>query len=269
MEKFMKQIQFTTSQFAKLHNVNKRTLHYYDSIQLFSPHTKKENGYRYYDLSQSMDFEYIRMLKELHMSIEEIQAYMQHPNPQDFINIANTKIKEIDQEIQKLTNIKSILENKKKDLETCQHLPDIQIEELDEQQISTIHHTNTDDISNMFSYIQDKWPIEQIRNGIGTFISIDKLQQNHYEYDGLYSPSIGAFDAIKPKGTYLCAYHKGNWDHTPHTYKKMFAYAKKHDLILEGYAYEIGINEFAIQDEEEYITKIMIKIACHNFHIVD
>ena len=30
-------MRLTTAQFAKLHNVNKRTLHYYDYIGLFSP----------------------------------------------------------------------------------------------------------------------------------------------------------------------------------------------------------------------------------------
>lgn len=58
-----------------MQKVNKRTLHYYDNIGLFSPCTKRENGYRYYEISQSIDFEYIRMLKELYMSIEEIKLY--------------------------------------------------------------------------------------------------------------------------------------------------------------------------------------------------
>ncbi|BFL22225.1 hypothetical protein K300107B2_20020 [Mediterraneibacter gnavus] len=49
--------RLTTAQFAKLHEVNKRTLHYYDEIGLFRPLTKAENGYRYYDISQSIDFE--------------------------------------------------------------------------------------------------------------------------------------------------------------------------------------------------------------------
>ena len=62
----------TTAQFAKLHGVNKRTLHYYDDIGLFSPRAKGENGYRFYDAAQSLDFEYIRMLKELNMSSDEI-----------------------------------------------------------------------------------------------------------------------------------------------------------------------------------------------------
>ena len=56
-------IKLTTAQFAKLHNVNKRTLHYYDAIGLFSPNTKGENGYRYYDLSQSLDFEIYSYVK--------------------------------------------------------------------------------------------------------------------------------------------------------------------------------------------------------------
>lgn len=43
--------KLTTAQFAALHEVNKRTLHYYDSIGLFSPETKGDNHYRYYDLS--------------------------------------------------------------------------------------------------------------------------------------------------------------------------------------------------------------------------
>ena len=46
--------RLTTAQFAKLHEVNKRTLHYYDEIGLFSPREKGENGYRYYDLHKAL-----------------------------------------------------------------------------------------------------------------------------------------------------------------------------------------------------------------------
>jgi len=66
----------TINEFAKLHNVNKRTLHYYDLVGLFSPRHKGENNYRYYEALQSIDFEYIRMFKELNMSIEEIKNYI-------------------------------------------------------------------------------------------------------------------------------------------------------------------------------------------------
>ncbi len=106
-------VKLTTAQFAKLHKVNRRTLHYYDNIGLFSPNTKGENGYRYYDLSQSIDFEYIRMLKELNMTIEEIGDYYANPNSEKFLKIVDTKRKEIDVQIEKLKHIKKVMQIKK------------------------------------------------------------------------------------------------------------------------------------------------------------
>lgn len=50
-----KKYLYTTGQFAKLNGVNKRTLHYYDEIGLFSPEFKGENGYRYYTCFQTVD----------------------------------------------------------------------------------------------------------------------------------------------------------------------------------------------------------------------
>lgn len=118
-----KEIQkLTTSQFAKLHEVNKRTLHYYDEIGLFRPLTKAENGYRYYDISQSIDFEYIRMLKELNMSIEEIETYRRNPTSVNFLKIVQQKEKEINKQIQKLKEIKTIIQNKKKQVIFCETL---------------------------------------------------------------------------------------------------------------------------------------------------
>ena len=92
-------IRLTTAQFAQLHGINKRTLHYYDAIGLFSPIYKGDNNYRYYDYSQSIELEYILMLKELHMSLEEIKEYLDQPDTDRFFRIADGKLEEIDQEI--------------------------------------------------------------------------------------------------------------------------------------------------------------------------
>ena len=43
-------------------------------------------------------------------------------------------------------------------------------------------------------------------------------------------------------------------------YEKMLKYAQEHHLKLTGYAYEKGLNDFAICGENEYITQILIKI---------
>ena len=84
------EINLTTAQFAAIYEVNPRTLHYYDSIGLFSPERKWENQYRYYTSRQSIDFEYIRMLKELNMSIRESVLMSRSPGR---INLWNWQMK--------------------------------------------------------------------------------------------------------------------------------------------------------------------------------
>ncbi|MEG2638768.1 MAG: Nif3-like dinuclear metal center hexameric protein, partial [Clostridiales bacterium] len=84
-------ILFTAGQFAKLHNINKRTLLYYDEIGLLSPELKGENGYRYYTYHQSQILEMLLTLRELDMSIKDIMKYMEKVAPlnlkEDFDNV--------------------------------------------------------------------------------------------------------------------------------------------------------------------------------------
>lgn len=261
-------IKLTTAQFAKLHNVNKRTLHYYDSIGLFSPNSKGENGYRYYDLSQSMDFEYILMLKELNMSIEEITKYMKNPTPEKFIALANIKEEEIDQHIRKLTYIKKIIQKKKNQIELCKTINNSQVKliKCKKEKLNFLPYDfSEDDISTLFSHIKTLWNIEEIRMGVGGVISVEKVINNDFtKYDGIYTPALKNTPKenifYKPEGDYICYYHKGTWDALPQAYQKMLSFAKENNLICTGYAYEIGMNEFAISKEEDYITKIMIKV---------
>ena len=170
--------KLTTAQFAKLHEVNKRTLHYYDEIGLFRPLTKSDNGYRYYDISQSIDFEYIRMLKELNMSIEEIEIYRKNPTPADFLKIVNEKEQEVDKQIQKLKDIKTVMQSKKEQIFFCETLQEreIRIEECKSERLLVYPYDfSEDDITQIFSRLKDIWGIEQIRMGMGSFISLDNV----------------------------------------------------------------------------------------------
>lgn len=262
---------FTTAQFAALHHVNRRTLHYYDGIGLFSPKEKGENGYRYYDISQCVDFEYIRMLKELNMSLEEILEYLKDPNPERFIKIAAAKEKELDIEIQRLKHTKKILQVKREQITFCGSLQEqeIRTEECKAERILVLPYDfEEDDVAEIFDYLKDVWSIDQIRMGIGGYIALDKVYKRDFaRYDGVYTTALTVLSnrsapdsIIKPGGKYLCGYQKGSWDRLSGMYEKMLAYAEKNELKLTGYAYEMGLNEFAISDPDDYITKIMIKI---------
>lgn len=261
-------IFINSSQFAKLHNVNPRTLHYYDDIGLFSPKQKGENGYRYYDSSQGLTFEYIRMLKELHMSIEEIKHYLSNPNPDDFKKIADRKSAEITAQIQKLKQTQHLLDKRRRQIAICEHAFDETIHIVTRKQERLLITSSTfenDDLSSLLIHIKQLWGIEQYRVGIGSYISVDRLLQKQFdEYDGLFSYALPGASSnelyLRPKAEYLCTYFKGTWDSLPDKYRQIIAYAEEHRLKLTGYAYEWGMNEFAIKDERDYITQILIQI---------
>ena len=65
---------------------------------------------------------------------------------------------------------------------------------------------------------------------------------------------------ISPSGKYLRAFHRGDLDNIPMQYKKIFAFAQKHNLAFHGFSYEIGMNENIIDRIEDYIVQIEISV---------
>lgn len=273
-------IKLTVSQFAKLHNVNKRTLHYYDEIGIFSPDYKGDNGYRYYDYMQGVDFEYIKMLKELNMGLDEIKKYIDSPNEEDFKEIADVKIKEIDREIRILNRRREVLEDKLNKLNKCDEVREknsIKVIDCEEQKFFfTPFKFEDDDLKQLITHIKDVWTVDEYCKGIGSFVSVDKIKRGEFEeYDGLFIEMLEDMESkntkntiIKPKGKYICAYHMGDWDTLPNFYGEIVKYAEENNLTLVGYSFEIGMNDFAISDMEDYITQIMIRVEENNINSV-
>lgn len=260
--------KLTTSQFANEHHVNKRTLHYYDEIGLFSPQYKGENGYRYYDISQGMLFELIKTLKDLNLSIEEIKQLIAFFDEQKFLQMTFDKQKEIDQQIAQLQKTKKCLAYKQEHLLLCQNVQDMEIKVLKKEKdiFSTIPYpTNDDDNFSLFQYIQKYFDPQQYRLKVGSFIALEKILKKQFDdYDGLFSPFISSVPnntlLIKEKGHYLCGYLQGTWKRLPLLYQNMLDYATQHHYKLVGYAFEESLNDLIMNDEKNNITEISIKI---------
>ena len=267
----MKSLYFTAGQFARLHQLNKRTLHYYDDIGLFSPAYKGENGYRYYTYQQSAQLENILAMRQLNMSIEEISSYLKHPNPQDFLEISQNKIQAIDQQIQQLQVLKQVFEQRQQSLARCAQIHDSQIEV---ESFAAHHYLLTPmpvednpmrNMQQIMQHLQSAWEHSSYKAGCGSYISLEKALQGQFDvYDGVFTPVDPQDDdslfLLRPAGQYLCGYSVGSWDKLPELYSSMISYAKEHRLALTGNCYEIGLNEFAISRPEEYVARISILI---------
>lgn len=262
---------FTAGQFARLHRLNKRTLHYYDEIGLFSPAFKGENGYRYYTYAQSITLENILALRELGMSIEELKAYLQRPSAEQFLTIAGQKTGEIDRQIRRLQQLQALLEEKQRQLALCagHRDGDIEVVSLPAQELFLISlpDPSAGDAgwSALIPQLQEVWQANQYKTGCGSCLSLEKVRQGNFEaYDSLFVPlrQTGSSGAafLRPPGDYLCGYCVGGWDKLPAQYQKMLDFAAEQRLTLTGNCYELGLNEFAISRMEEYVTEI--QIAC-------
>ncbi|WP_314588110.1 MerR family transcriptional regulator [Paenibacillus terrigena] len=260
---------FTAGQFAKLHQINKRTLHYYDDIGLYSPTYKGENGYRYYTYSQSPTLEMLLTLRELGMSIEEITQYMTNRSIPAFRSILQTKTAEIDDTIKRLKEIRKLLNQKERQLALCEQsdLSEISIVDCPNEYLllsrSITGAYDDDDFAVWMEHMQNLRSHGLHHKNTGSMISAENIMVGNFEeYDYFFTritkPSKRLNFFVKPGGRYIRAYCKGNWGELPDTYRSIIEFAKEHGVTLKGHSYEEGINEMTINSIEEYITQIII-----------
>lgn len=73
------EVHYTVKQLAQVAGVSARTLHYYDEIGLLKPARDPENGYRLYGQPALLRLQQILFLRELGLSLDEIQAILDQP----------------------------------------------------------------------------------------------------------------------------------------------------------------------------------------------
>src|SRR5512146_3097906 len=104
-------IMFTVGEFSRLARVSKRLLRYYDEIGLLKPsNTDPNTGYRYYSARQMPLLNRILALKDLGLSLEQIQRMLSEQVTTDEMQgMLLMKKAEIEQQLQEeLQRIHSI-----------------------------------------------------------------------------------------------------------------------------------------------------------------
>ncbi len=262
----------TIGQFAAMHGINKKTLMWYDEIGLFKPAAiNPQNGYRCYNYHQSPILETILLLRELDVSIAEIQHFMKNRSALNLKSLLDEKIADLDRNIIHLQAIRKTLYNHHQNMVTLltMDLSEISIVEKEERYLITVDIDK--DISfekevEMITAQTAKYQLGRLHDAsYGSMISVPSLLKNDFDnYCKLFIeiPSLTQKNGlhIQPGGQYLRAFHKGDWNKISLRYKEILHYAKQHNLILSGFSYEKGINENVIDQMEDYIIQIEIPI---------
>ncbi len=263
----------TIGQFAALHGINKKTLMWYDEIGLFKPASiNPENGYRYYNYHQSPILETILLLRELDVSITEIQTFMKNRSAKNLKCLLDEKIAELDLQLMHLQAVKKTLSNHRQDMSTLltMDLSEISIIEKEEHCLITVdidHDITFEEEVELITAETSRYRLGRLHDAsYGSMIPVTSLLTgnfNNYTQLFIEIPVLKHKKGlhIQPKGKYLRAFHKGSWDKLPLRYQEILAYARKQGLVLSGYSYEKGINEAVIDQIEDYIVQIEIPVS--------
>lgn len=267
--KFNEKIIYSTGEFAKYFGIKKDTLLYYDKINLFHPAGIHSNGYRYYTASQIAPFRTLLSMRELDVPIKELQPYFHSPSVEKLTELASLQLARVADEISKLTQIQSQLQQLTDSVKeganaeyekTCIiSLPDNYL--IYSRQAVTDPETSEEqwaDIHNDF-ILSSGIPGS---SNVGSVLSESDLKNKVYNHiDRLFAPGTAGTGQLRKGGKYAVYYHRGLYDHMKYAYEKMFSQIAALGYLPYGDAYEeYLIADTAAENEEEYVTKISIKV---------
>lgn len=104
---------YTSAEFAKLCQVEKRTLFYYDEINLLKPFKLQSNGYRVYHYTQFDDMSMIKAMQSIGMSLKEIKVLSTCENCNNYQQIIDNHINHLKQKQRELEKATAMLTSTK------------------------------------------------------------------------------------------------------------------------------------------------------------
>lgn len=271
MEK-QSELYFTTGEFAKILGVKKHTLFHYDEIGLFSPAVKDEdNGYRYYFVWQMDTFEVIRALQKLGMPLGGIREYMKTRSPESFLALMDQKDKEIDQEIERLKNMKRFMERERETiseaLEARIDEPRLTVKEQEYLFASDVNMTGERKLAEEIASharLCEQYHISM--NAVGGICYGKDLREGKFDcYQKVYTqldkriPALKPF--VKPAGTYVELYYRGYDGDMKKAYPVICDFAGRQGVSLEELWYEdILLDELTVRDYGDYVVKVTVRV---------
>lgn len=267
---------FSSGEFAKLCNVSKHTLFYYDEIGLFSPEIIDSNGYRYYSVNQYDTFDVITIFKDLGMPLKDIKSYLDNRSPNELISLLKSQNKIISKKINDLEKIQKLIESKievtksastvNKDKFDILNIAQDEYFVISEDAIKTDDLNITKYIANLINLCNEKKLFAHY-SMVGIHHKQDIINCNYIKYSnfGIKIDDCNNDFSLtyhkKPKGLYLTAYHAGSFDTIGETYEKLKQYANEENLLLGDFFYEeLLIDSLSVKNYDEYLSKISVNL---------
>lgn len=244
---------YKINEIAKIFNISRQTLIYYDKINLFKPKSiDTNNSYRYYNEEQFFQLEFIILLKEAGFTLNEIKEYIQTETPEDSLIYLTEKSKEITKKIKLLNKTQGAIIRKINEIQSINSgIEKPNVITLEEKRVYMLPLTpplNYINYNNKFTRLEE---IKKQYNIDGDefieFLDLDLNEEKYYEFEnlsklGFIIPASNKEIPLEEKvnaGLYAYLMHKDSWNNIKNTYEVLIGFIKKNHYRIIGSPIEV------------------------------
>ncbi len=261
---------YTTGEVAKLFDIKKDTLFYYDRINLFSPNYRKGNtSYRYYGNKQLPLLDTILVLRELDIPISTLKSYISNMNSESFLSLMSLESEKIEAKIMDLKikhiMIQELAKKMKKALATAYETLLITESKERKYYITTpIIKTGKDEDKDWYNsqdILLNSYPSNKIIT-FGSILPLDKFNENNYsDISQITAFSIDKTAQYLEKGLYAQMYIKGSYEALPEKYP-LFKEAIEQSAykVISDIHEEYIITSLCEKQDGEFITLLSAEV---------
>lgn len=265
---------FTVGEMAKLSNISKQTLIFYDRKGVFSPNrVDPDNGYRYYSADQLELLDNILILKEMGLSLEEIRSFMENRSVDLALSLMREQRRKMAERMERIQKLQKKLEDKIEILESFRK---------DEKRVVLLEKTEPEylllepvegcgdllqqDLAQKRLLRRAKQKQYPYYYQIGTLYSRKTLEEGQWDRASymfllLEAPVEDIWYMEKPPGRYVRGYHTGPYQKSGETCRNIWETAGRQKYRLGEYLYEYCIlDSLASCSSKDYVTEIQIPV---------
>lgn len=247
--------RYKISEIAKIFNISRRTLIYYDEIDLFKPYyIDEENSYRYYSGHQIYVLRFIIALKNSGFSLNEIKKYTNCKNIEESQIFLDSKVKIMEQNIKNLEKSIEIVKRKYEELEKVKSSKGLNPSIIKNISFKAI----IIDVKKPYKYMQiekafkNLFQIEKKINldekrhlAIVDSENLKKLDTTPIKLVGSIVPEETEHDMVITIREKKCATitHKDSFENLKSSYKKLMDFIEKNSYKVIGDSIEVSSEE--------------------------
>lgn len=273
MEKFL-----SISEIAEYAGVSRRTLIYYDQIDLFKPKKVGENGYRYYSFDQYGEIDAILILKALNMPLDEIRTFLKRRNPEYTHKELLKQREKVTEKIQELEQIQTALDgyiSRHEKLESVD-FETLALEYREEEYFVVSELIEPSDDSSTFQIYSRFYALIQSRDifsgyPIGFLVDGRVLDEGHIHlspYRALVripKERLEVYDEhqliTRPAGYYVSGFVVDEIHQLTDFNTRFKNYLDTHDLVIDGDIWELmWQDEIATANPEQQVFEVMLPV---------